>query len=363
MALAGLFALAMAANAVASPGLDRLYSVAWHKPLVTPGLLEWKPRELGGAGVDPATGLAVVGTRDGLLQAFYPDGSPLWDFKASGPFEAAPLVDGDTVYAASGDGRLYALERTSGKQKWRYDAREEMGSRPLVADGLVYVATLQDTVFAIDARTGAWKWHHRRESTGRFTIRGVAGPAVAGGVLYAAYSDGTVAALDAKTGVVHWERNVSPAGDFADVDSTPQISGSRVYVAAYAGAVLALDAASGKTIWQVKAPGACRLQLASGMLLAVTTSSVLALATGDGKQLWSAPLEGVPAGDPTVVRGLALVPNSAGMLVLDVKSGRRVRLFNPGTGVSATPAALGQRLYVLSNAGELFAVDLQVDPP
>jgi outer membrane protein assembly factor BamB len=358
LALVGLL-LSAAAAAPEQPPLSRLYRVAWHKPLVKPGLLEWKPREAGGPGVDPATGLVVVGTRDGLLQAFTTDGSLLWDFQAGGAFEAPPLVEGNTVYAGNGDGRLYALERSSGKEKWRYEAREEIGSRPLLADGLVYVATLQDTVFAVDASSGAYKWHHRREPTGRFTIRGVAGPAVADGVLYAAYADGTVAALDAKTGATRWERSVAPAGDFTDVDSTPQISGSRVYVAAYSGAVLALDALTGKTAWQVKAPGASRLRLSDGALLAVTASAVLALDPEDGRQRWSTPLGGIPSGEPLVARGYALVPNTAGMLMLDLKTGRRLRLFNMGTGVSASPAALGQRLYVLSNGGEIFALDLQ----
>jgi len=345
-------------TAPAAPPSDRAFRVEWRKELLAPALLEWKAREPGGPAVDPATGMVVVGTRDGALQAFQADGTPIWSFQTQGPFEAPPAVDGDSVYAGSAAGSLYALERATGKVRWRYDAKEEIGSRPVVVDGFVYFTTMQDTVFALDAKTGAWKWHHRREAPGRFTIRGVAWPTVMGGVVYAGFADGTVAALDAKTGAVKWERRVAPNGEFTDVDSTPQVADGRVYVAAFSGSVLALDASSGKVLWEVKAPEACRVKLSGKTLVAVTTRSVLALAPADGKQIWTAKLDGTPSGEPVVVSGWILVPATQGILFLDLASGKRLRLLDTGTGSSATPAALGSRIYVLSNGGRLVAVDL-----
>lgn len=347
-----------AAPAPVQPPADRTLRVAWHRELLPPALLEWKVREPGGAAVDPETGMVVVGTRDGRLQAFQPDGSPLWNTQAQGPFEAPPAVEGDTVYAGSSDGRLYALERATGKERWRYDAKEEIGSRPVLVDGVVYFSTLQDTVFAVDAKTGAWKWHKRREAPGRFTIRGVAWPTVAGGMVYAGFADGAVTALDARTGQVKWERRVAPNGEFTDVDSTPQVADGRVYVAAYSGAVLALDAASGKVLWEVKAPEACRVKLSGKTLVAVTAKSVLGLSPADGKQLWTQRLGGAPAGEPAVAKGWVLVPATTGILILDLASGKTLRRLDPGTGSSATPAVLDSRVYVLSNGGDLVAVDL-----
>jgi outer membrane protein assembly factor BamB len=344
--------------APASPPSDRTLRVAWRKELLAPALLEWKAREPGGPAVDPATGMVVVGARDGVVQAFQPDGTPLWHFTTQGPFEAPPAVEGDTVYAGSTDGRLYALERTTGEERWRYDAREEIGSRPVVADGVVYFSTMQDTVFALDAKTGAWKWHQRRESPGRFTIRGVAWPTVAGGLVYAGFADGTVTAMDTKTGAVKWERRAAPSGEFTDVDSTPQVADGRVYVAAYSGAVLALDAASGKVLWEVKAPEACRVKLAGKALVAVTAKSVLGLSPADGKQLWTQKLRGTPSGEPVVANRWILVPATDGILILDAASGHRLRFLDTGTGSSATPAVLGSRVYVLSNGGRLLALDL-----
>jgi outer membrane protein assembly factor BamB len=356
-----LLALVAATGIHAAPAplpSDRTIRLVWRKELLPPALLEWKAREPGGPAVDAATGMVVVGTRDGLLQAFYPDGTPLWSFNAQGPFESPAAVEGDLVYAGCTDGNLYALDRATGRFLWRYYVNEEVGSRPVVADGIVYFSTLQDTVFALDAKSGEWKWHQRREAPGRFTVRGVAWPTVVGGVVYAGFSDGSVAAFDAKTGLVKWDRHVAPSGELTDVDSTPQVADGRVYVAAYSGAVLALDAASGKVLWEVKAPEACRVKLSGQVLVAVTSKSVLGLSPKDGRQLWATPLRGTPSGEVVVVKNWILVPATEGILIVDLGSGKPLRLFNMGTGCSATPAVLGTRVYVLSNGGRLVAVDL-----
>jgi hypothetical protein len=354
-------ALALAAVVPpAPPAASNLYRILWTRQLTPQTLLEYRPSEPGGPAVDPATGMVVTGTRDGWIHAFLPDGSRLWEFRAAGGFEAAPLVTSDAVYVGSLDGRLYARDKATGKERWQYDAKEEMGSQPVAAGGLIYVATLQDTVLALDARTGAWKWHHRREASAGFTIRGVATPIAADGVLYAAFSDGTVVALDARSGTLRWERRVAPKAVFMDVDGLALDEG-RLYAAAYSGQLVAMDAASGKVIWEVKAPQVCRVAAGKGYVVAVTNEKVLAMTGKDGKELWNLPLQGTPAGIPVALGrglGLILVPNGYGLLLIDGRGGRTLRNFTRGEGAAATPAVAGRRVYVLSNAGELVAAEL-----
>ncbi len=362
-ALALALALAATAPGMRSglpPAPRELYRFAWQRSVVTPQALEWKPREPGGLAVDPASGIVVFGTRDGWLHAIRDDGRVAWELKTEGGFSGPPAIDGGTVYAGSSDGRLYAVALATGKERWRYDAKEELGTRPAVVGGTLYVASLQDTVFALDAKTGAWKWHHRREPRPGFTIRGAAPVQVRGGTVYAAYSDGFVAALDPATGTARWERMIAPAGDELDIDGLVA-EGDRVYAAAFSGAVLALDAASGETRWTFEAPGAVKLALApGGTLVAVATAGVYALSAKDGTVLWSSPLgRGVPSGEPVVAGAWVLVPASTGGLRwLEASSGRLMRVLDPGSGISGTPAVVDRRVYVLSNRGELYALDL-----
>ncbi len=93
--------------------------------------------------------------------------------------------------------------------------------------------------------------------------------------------------------------------------------------------------------------------------MVVTTSAVLGFDAASGKPLWETPLEGMPLANPVIAKGIVLVPNGKGLLVLDRKSGRKLRFFTRGSGATGSPAVLGKRVYLLSNAGELIAVDLR----
>ena len=360
--------LALALAASAGPGIltslppapVKVYGITWERPFVPLRALEWKPVEAGGVTVDPATGIAVFGTRDGWLHAVRPDGSVVWELDAGG--KIGPLaIDGDTVYAGSSMGQLHAVAIATGKERWRYKAEEDLTTRPAVRDGALFVASLEDTLYCLDAATGAWRWHHRRESKGAgFTVFGAASAVLGPDAVYGAYSDGFVAALDPATGAVRWERRVSPPGDPADVDALAFDSG-RLYAAAYSGAVIGLDAKTGETLWSFAAPAVTQLSVQGGLVIAVTPTTIHALSPADGTAAWSTPLgAGTAAGAPILLGKWLFVPaNHGGLRVLELATGRTLRTFDPGTGVSSTPGLRGGRAYVLSNGGDLFAFDVR----
>jgi outer membrane protein assembly factor BamB len=369
----GGLALALALAAAASPGTDGLrtrlppppldlFRVAWQHPFVGFLPMEVNPLEEGGVGVDPVSGMAVCGTRDGWLHSVRKDGSLAWEFKAANGFAAPPLVDGDTIYAAGGDGRVYALALADGALRWKYEAGEELGGRPVLAGGTLFVMSLDDTLFALDARTGAWKWHSRRETRGidrGYTIRGTATPVVMGDTVYAAYSDGFVVALELATGQIRWEAQVAPAGDYVDVDGL-WADGKRVYAGAYSGAVVAVDAVTGLPAWTYRAPGVTRVLGSGGLVFGVSPTQLVAVTADQGTLVWSAPLVGSPGQAPTMAGRWLLVPaGDGGLRFVEPATGRTLRTFNAGSGVSGEPAVRGNRVYVLSNQGVLYALDLQ----
>jgi outer membrane protein assembly factor BamB len=339
-------------------GPDPLWSVAWRRQIVDPTLLEYMPIEPAGPGVDPVTKTVAVAVRDGKVLGFAPDGTELWFFDGRGPYVATPGFVDDLVVVAGVDGKIFGLDRSTRTIRWKQQYLEEMGSQPFGVAGLVYVATLQGTVLALDAMTGQIAWYYRREAPRKFTILGVGKPTVADGVLYQGFPDGSVVALDARTGTLKWERRVG-RGEYADVDSTVQIARGRVFAASYGGQVAALDAGTGQPIWEVRVPYAHKALLEGDTLYVVSTTDVVALRAKDGTERWKTPLEGTPFGEPVIVKGLFAVPNVKGLLILDSRSGKKLRLLTRGSGATGAPAVLGNRVYVLSNAGELVAVDVK----
>src|SRR5690349_10422698 len=106
----------------APPFRRAVYSVDWWAKLVPDIFLEYGPRELATPALDTANDRLLVGTRDGKLRSVAEGGSVAWTFAAHGPFEAGPTVHDGTVYAASADGKLYALDAKTGDLRWSYDA-------------------------------------------------------------------------------------------------------------------------------------------------------------------------------------------------------------------------------------------------
>lgn len=54
----------------------------------------------------------------------------------------------DPVYVGSDNGKLYALDATTGTLKWSYDTGNYITSSPVVANGIVYIGSQSDKFFA-----------------------------------------------------------------------------------------------------------------------------------------------------------------------------------------------------------------------
>ncbi len=80
-----------------------------------------------------------------------------WEFTKAGPIAAALALDDDgTLYAASEDGFLYALD-ASGNLLWKFKAGPMVASPVLGADGTVYVVNEDQLLTAIN-RAGSQRW-------------------------------------------------------------------------------------------------------------------------------------------------------------------------------------------------------------
>ena len=351
-----------------------IYEVAWNKPLVKLGLLEYQPSEPASPAVDPDTERIYVATRDGFVRCLSPvDGSVEWEFKTHGRFVSGPTISHGIVYVAGGDGVLYAFRALTGEQVWAFKANEELVSSPTITDKMVLVASQSETVFAVSLETGAWVWQYRRDAPSGFTVRGTARPVVNDGLVYMGFADGYVAALNLDSGVLAWDKRLSTTGgtQFLDVDTTPVLAEGRLFVASYLDGVYGLDAKTGDLKW-VTPHGNLTALLPRGRTLFATGDGALsAFDMASGRMLWTLNLsdktskgKGVNAGRAlALARGYVVVPTSTALAFVEPSSGRVRAMWNPGRGVTAAPAAyasmrFGSRLYVMTNLGTVFALQL-----
>jgi outer membrane protein assembly factor BamB len=290
-----------------------------------------------------------------------------WERKFGGRCFAGGKIRDGVLYLPAGDGSLHALRARTGETIWKYPAGEELVTTPLLVDGKVLVASQNDTLFVIDAATGKWVWQQRRDTPSGFTLRGAASPRVEGGMVYMGYADGSLVALKLADGAVLWERNLSASGgnQFIDVDTTPVVdSAGRVFGASFKDGIYALDVQTGDINWTTATSGVTSLTPRGDVLFTTGDGQVGAVHSGTGRSLWKIDLSNQgkrnSAGrDPLLTRELLFVPTSGPLVIIDTSTGRVRYTWNPGKGITATPAQAGRRIYVLSNLGTVFALRLR----
>lgn len=338
-----------------------LYSIDWWHRLVPPLSYEYAPREFASPSVDVENDRVLVVTRDGEVKAFNHAGAPVWTFKTLNRFEAGPLLQDQIAYVPGGDGTLYALDERTGALKWKYVAGEALGTVPVVTDGKVVVASAADTVYVVDAATGKWDWQYRRDTPEGFTIHGTARPAVRDGVVYAGFSDGHLVALDLATGDVTWDRALSTASQFPDVDTEPLFDDQgSLFAASYSDGLFALDPKTGDVRWHTAdSNGISSLLLKGNVIFAAGARGLSAYTSKSGLAVWTLDLGARAGQQPVFARGMLLVPTVQSLDFVNPTTGKIELRFDPGNGVSATPATAGDRAYVLSNNGYLYAMALR----
>ncbi|MEE8451617.1 MAG: PQQ-binding-like beta-propeller repeat protein, partial [Thermoguttaceae bacterium] len=132
-----------------------------------------------------AGGLIFVGDHSGAVRAIGPDGKVKWQARTGGAIYFPPAVAEGRVYVGSADGRVYALEATTGRLLWRFRAAPAdrwisvydklistwpVAGGVVVDNGVVYaaagIAHYDGThVYALDAVTGKVKWYNDSSGT------------------------------------------------------------------------------------------------------------------------------------------------------------------------------------------------------
>jgi outer membrane protein assembly factor BamB len=320
----------------------------------------FQPRETAGPVLDDAGSRMYLGTNDGWVRCRF-HRSTAWSWRAGGSVLASPLVDRETLYVASADGRLTALNRITGEVRWSSDLHEELTTTPTLAGGRLFVASSEESVTGVDAETGKSLWKFHRDPPAGFTIRGNSRPRVSNGSVFAGFADGSVVALSPADGVARWIRPVSGTGEYLDVDDLQAPEDEpRVYAASSKVGVVALDAGTGNPIWTAPLPGANHLLVDGPRVYASGKGLLVALGRADGKVLWRHSLGNDRyATAPALSGGLLLVAIDRGALMaVDAVTGRTRGAFDPGSGFSAGPLAVPGAAFAFSNAGVLFLLGL-----
>lgn len=311
------------------------------------GSLLWKTSPEHAVDVIPATDgdIVVYGSSSARLTALSAsDGSPLWSYDAGdGVFQSSPLIVGDRVFSGGGGHFVRAFDRSSGKVLWEKELGMWVQSSAAHKDGVLYIGSDAGFLMAYDASTGREKW--------RFAAKMPGEP-----------NEETSVTADPK---------ITPDGHRSNILSTPRFSGNLVFITSIAGKVYAVDTDTGAEVWSFLGERIVTDTTVSGDVLYthsdmgilraldIKTGKVLwGAKTGTAQNYWPGPYQTASA--PAVYKNQVFVGGTDGdVTAYDSSNGSVLWSFRTGDWVMSSPRVLGTTLFVGSNDGWIYALNLE----
>jgi outer membrane protein assembly factor BamB len=324
-----------------------------------------------------------VGSGDGTLYAVdRANGRVVWRFDAGGPVHASPAVAKGLVIAATMRGRIFAVEEGTGQLRWSMQTGAAIQLNPVLDPGWDYYTSsptvLGETVviggqdgrvYALDLTTGKVRWSAQTGARVRAT------PAIANGTVVVGSFDGRVYAYDLTTGASRWvfhtigdTIDASKSGfDRRSVQSSAAIANGLAFVGSRDGGIYGIDLATGVGRWRATHRGSWVLDSPAAVDGVVYDGSsdglfVQAVDATTGHELWRQGTDGnviaspLRIGDALVIATMLKKGGTGELLVLDAHSGAirwRLRLDDQAL---ASPVAADSVLYVGTEAGSVLAI-------
>jgi len=319
-----------------------------------------------------------IGDADGFVSAFeVTNGARRWRVDTRPENErgdgggAGVIVEGDTVFVATGLSEMLALSAADGSVKWRERLPSPARGAPSFANGRLFITTLDSQLVALSAEDGKLLWRYRAQAIQTVPL-GLPPPAISGETVVAGFPSGEILAFRANDGRVIWSDSLAAAGgtslaDVGSVRAAPVISGGRVIAIGMGGVGLSIDLWAGRRIWE-REFGGTEMPWAAGdwVFGATDAGEMAALHRESGQARWAVslrppaqdgkPREAVQLSSPLLAGGRLLVGTSRAELVslnpMDGEVLGRQRL--PGA-LSLPMIVAGGRLILATDDGSLIA--------
>lgn len=308
-----------------------------------------------------------VGDSKGRVTAInLEDGRERWsvdtDLTTTGGTAAADGI----VVIADRLGQVVALDQNDGKERWRTVVSSQVLAPALIEQGLVVIQSQDGRLHGLDAGNGKQRWLHTA-TVPALSLHGTGRPVAFRNAVLSGFANGRVVAVNANDGRLVWEQAVSnPRGRneierLVDVDAPVKIVNGTLVAANYQGRVIAVSLRTGALIWARELSTYSGIDADSrNVFLTDEDGTVIAMAQGTGATAWKQDkLRGRRLNAPTYIDGMVVVGDFDGYVHwLSADDGHLMARYHIGGGAVQAPAiASRDRIYVLSQSGELYALN------
>lgn len=291
----------------------------------------------------------------------------LWKVDVDAQLLSAVGAGEGLVLVGSTEGILIALKQEDGSELWRVPLSSEMLAAPQVEAGMVVVQTMDGSASGLKAATGETVWTYNT-TLPSLTLRMSGTPVLDNGTAYMAFASGKVIALDSESGLLRWQQTVAlPKGRnelerLINFDGKLLVTGSDVYAGSYQGSVAAVDKNQGRISWSEEASVLGALAADKGSVyFTQSDDAVVGLKMATARRFWeNRDFARRQLTAPVVLGDFLVVGDSEGYLHVLRQSDGTVagREHVGGDGIRNALLSDGETLYVLTNSGKLRAYQL-----
>ena len=275
---------------------------------------------------------------------------------------------GNSVFVGASEGLVMRLDAASGSEIWRAPVSGEVLSAPQGDGRYVVAQTYDGKLMGFDYETGEVRWTYTSDVP-VLTLRGTGTPMILGDNAIAGFADGKVVAINLRSGNVAWEVRVAiPQGRseierIVDIDGSMAVQSNELYVASYQGRLAAIDTRSGRRLWQRNVSSVSGVGVGFGNVYVADDDGTVSafLRNGQGVRWQNIDLGFRDLSRPTPVGSYVAVVDFEGYLhLLSQVDGEIVgRTKVDSSGARADMLTRGNRLFVFTNDGALKAYDVE----
>lgn len=297
------------------------------------------------------------------------DGKRIWQYKGKQALTAGVGVGDGLVVMATDEAEIVALNTETGALRWQVNIANEVLAIPQIRHDRVVIRTIDGEVLALNAADGQVLWRYG-SSVPLLSLRGSNTPILTDDKVLIGQANGELVALELQSGAVLWKQAVavshsrSQLGSLVDIDAEMALADGVVYATAFQGKVVAVTEDSGTLLWGNEAVyGHTGVAVDHRQVLVTAVNDrVLALDRNNGAALWkNEQLVNRQLTAPVVMDEQIVVADFEGFVHwLAREDGHlvaRIRLNRKS--IRSTPLMLDQVLFVLSDNGELTALQLK----
>ena len=288
-------------------------------------------------------------------------GAQLWRADVGAKVAAGVGSDGQYVALVTRANELLVLE--GGRELWRQKLSAQVFTAPLVAGRRVFVLGADRAVSAYDAASGRKIWMQQRP--GEPLVLQQAGVLLPVGDTLVVGLAGRLAGMQPANGSVRWEVPIaSPRGTndverLVDLVAHASRVGDSVCVRAFQASVGCVNAARGNLLWTKPAVGAVGVSGDDRLLFGTEADGkVLAWSRSTGERVWvSERLKYRGLSAPLALGRSIVIGDESGLLhFLSREDGSALtRVSTDGTAVAVAPVVAGDTLIVATRGGSVMA--------